>query len=639
MTKTLAVFLCLPYITAEAQQAPVFQSETRVVLIDAIVTGKKGEYVRDLTAKDFRVWEDNKEQTIKSFALETDSTLTEPRRLVLFFDDSGMSVADQGRALQAAASFVDANTGPNRLIAVVTFDGGFRVAQTFTGNAGRLKEVMRGVSFTASSDSEPGVIGGVRGRPVAGPDATNARGLIQSVENLARNLNAVQGRKVVVLFTGPASLAAAPPADVASLIQICNRSNVAVYPVVPGAAAQDASGAAFDLGQHQQPLTRNARLGAAPGIGNGPVPGGQADENLPFTIANGTGGLVLSGSNDLRGQLLKIGAEQSQWYVLGYTPPDSKEGVCHTLRVKVDRSGSAVRSRSSYCTAKPQDLLAENRVEKDLEKRAAGQADGAAASIQAPFFYAAPNVARVNVAMEIATDALKFENQKGRLHAEMNILGIASASDGSVAARFSDIVKRDFATEQDLDKWKRKPLHYEKEFKIVAGQYSLTVVFSSGGASFGKVQAPLMVPAYERSQFAISGLALSNEVRPASELGLEASLIDEGTPLIAGGTQLIPTGSNAFTKSEQAFCYFEVYTPGAADPTTIRLRILEANTGAPKWDGGAATLDPPAGGKFAIPVGLSVPVGALPPGSYQLEVTATGGANNIVRRTVDFEIK
>ncbi len=165
------------------------------------------------------------------------------------------------------------------------------------------------------------------------------------------------------------------------------------------------------------------------------------------------------------------------------------------------------------------------------------------------------------------------------------------------------------------------------------------MVFSSGGASFGKVETPLLVPPYDRDQFAISGLALGKEVRPASELGLEASLTDEGTPLIAGGTQVILSGSNAFTKSQQAFCYFEVYTPGASETATVNLRILESKTGAQKWDGGVAKLDPPAGGKSTIPVGLSVPIASLPSGSYQLEVTATVGAGKTVQRTAAFEIK
>src|ERR1035438_9566597 len=123
-----------------AQKAPVFSSETKVVLVDAVVTGKKGEYLRDLTAKDFRVWEDNKEQTIKSFSVESNSSGAEPRRIVLFFDNTGMSVADQANAHQAASNFINADADAGRLMAVVTYDGEFRIAQGFTQNAGRLTD-------------------------------------------------------------------------------------------------------------------------------------------------------------------------------------------------------------------------------------------------------------------------------------------------------------------------------------------------------------------------------------------------------------------------------------------------------------------------------------------------------------------
>ncbi len=56
---------------APVDSGVVIQTETRVVLVDAIVTDKKGEYLRNLTAKDFKVWEDNKEQSIKSFSFES----------------------------------------------------------------------------------------------------------------------------------------------------------------------------------------------------------------------------------------------------------------------------------------------------------------------------------------------------------------------------------------------------------------------------------------------------------------------------------------------------------------------------------------------------------------------------------------
>ncbi len=202
--KSWAIFLGIACAAARAQQPPVFSSESKVVLVDAVVTGKKGEYVRGLTAKDFRIWEDGKEQTIRSFSLAPDSSAAGPssdipRRLVLFFDDTGMTVADQASARQAAARFIDTYAGPNRLMAVVNLDDGLRVVQSFTENAARLKEAVSGVRAGASSS-------GLAPRETAlGTAEANARNLIQSLGSLARNLNAVPGRKIIVLFAGGAS--------------------------------------------------------------------------------------------------------------------------------------------------------------------------------------------------------------------------------------------------------------------------------------------------------------------------------------------------------------------------------------------------------------------------------------------------
>src|ERR1700694_1049188 len=80
-----------PAAQAPAPSGPVIKTETRLVLVDAVVTDKKGNYIRDLTQKDFKVWEDNKEQPIKGFSFEADAasqTPSQKRYLVLFFDNS-----------------------------------------------------------------------------------------------------------------------------------------------------------------------------------------------------------------------------------------------------------------------------------------------------------------------------------------------------------------------------------------------------------------------------------------------------------------------------------------------------------------------------------------------------------------------
>jgi hypothetical protein len=374
-----------------------------------------------------------------------------------------------------------------------------------------------------------------------------------------------------------------------------------------------------------------------------------SNQNMMFALASGTGGFVIHETNDLLGGLDRIGKEQNEYYILGYTPPDSDEGSCHTLRVKVDRGGTEVRSRSGYCNAKPVDFLAGNSIEKGLENRAAAaQAGNVAASMQLPFFYTAPNQARVNVAMEISTEALKFEKQKGKYHAEINVLGIAYLPDGSVGARFSDIVKLESEDKKQMEAMKERPLHYENEFPVAAGHYNLKVVFDSGGQNFGKLETQLIVDPYEPKQFSMSGIALSKELHPAGDLGvgLDALLIEDRTPLITQGMQIVPYGSNRFKKTDPVIFYMEIYEPLLVNPDpqkpavlAFQLRVLDAKTGEQKEDSGLLGIQTPKGGVPVVPVGGKIPMASLTAGSYVVELKAVDSAGKEFKRSANIEVE
>ena len=62
-------------------------------------------------------------------------------------------------------------------------------------------------------------------------------------------------------------------------------------------------------------------------------------------LADGTGGFVIANTNDLLGGLQKISKDQNEYYLLAYAPPESVEGSCHTIRVKVNKGGMNVRAR------------------------------------------------------------------------------------------------------------------------------------------------------------------------------------------------------------------------------------------------------------------------------------------------------
>lgn len=374
------------------------------------------------------------------------------------------------------------------------------------------------------------------------------------------------------------------------------------------------------------------------------------NQNIMFMLASGTGGFVIHETNDLLGGMQKIGKEQDEYYLLGYTPPDSPEGSCHTLKVKVDRGGTEVRFRTGYCNSKTQDELAGSSDEKSLEIRAAAAAPGnVSASMQVPYFYTAPNVARVNVAMEIATDKIKFEKEKGKYHAVVNILGLAYLPGGSVGARFSDALKIDFDDKKEMENFKKEPMHYENQFEVASGKYNLKVVFTSGGDSFGKIEMPLDVASYDTKQFSMGTLALSKEIHRASDLGtgLDALLLEDRVPLIANGMQIVPAGSNQFKKGDLVAFYTELYEPlmMTATKTTLPvvafdMRILDAKSGAQKLDTGLVRVDLPAQtGSPTIPLGAKIPTDSLTPGDYQVEIKAVDSGGKQFIRTAEIQLE
>ena len=76
---------------------------------------------------------------------------------------------------------------------------------------------------------------------------------------------------------------------------------------------------------------------------------------------------------------------------------------------------------------------------------------------------------------------------------------------------------------------------------------------------------PLTVEPRKAGEFSLSALMLSKEIHPAAELalGVDTSLIEDRTPLVAQGMQMTPSGSNQFRKTERGYFYFEVYDPAA----------------------------------------------------------------------------
>ncbi len=239
----VVLLVTLASSVASSQQSTIIQSETRLVLVDTVVTDKKGNYVRDLTRKDFKVFEDNKEQTITSFSHEEDSR---KHYTLFFFDDSTAGPALQSFARRAARDAIHANTEPNRLMAIAEFGTSLRVTQNFTDDQERLTQAIAGSQFAAPRSTGAG--------SVTLNEFAN-RSALRALQSMVAGLASLPGRKTLIFISGGYPGSQATLNDIASIVEASNRANVAIYPIVPAVGQTVAPEDDLPSG----PTTRTAR--------------------------------------------------------------------------------------------------------------------------------------------------------------------------------------------------------------------------------------------------------------------------------------------------------------------------------------------------------------------------------------------
>jgi VWFA-related protein len=752
---------------ATAQAVPtdtVIKTESRVVLVDAVVMDKKGHYISDLSQGDFKVYEDGKEQTITSFISEADPAVQakgQKHYMILFFDNSSMQTGDQMQARSAATKFVESNASPDHYMAVVNFGGSLIIRQNFTADAKLLQAAVSGNStpnIDSTGQSAPPMqvaMNGVASLSSAEADF-GTRSMLLSIRTLAKNLRGVPGRKMLILFTAGFPLNTENMSELTATIDACNKANVAIYPLDVRGLSTGINGSSNFLSpdkglktgsaytKNSSSLPSRPRLvlasysaspmpdpqkpgGGGGGTGTGAGGGGTGagaggghaggtgtgtgtgsggghsgsggttgsgggkgttgtgtsgrgggnpsynssayanylnnpanrpqilipklpsnisqNQEVMQMLADGTGGFTIYNTNDLLGGLQRIAAEMNQFYVLGYVPHETEEGSCHTLKVKLNKGGMEVRSRTGYCNVRSSNPLEGKPIEKQMEAQAKGAGPGTIhASMQAPYFYASPNVARVNLTMEIPGDAITFNKDKGKYKANVNVLGIAYKPDGSVGARFSDTLNM----EMEKDEWKdfsKAPYKYQNQFDAAPGTYKLAVVLSTGGEGFAKLETPLQIDAYDGNRFTLGGVVLSTNMQRIDEIPTEvdATLMEDRKPLIVKGMQITPAANYQFKKSDNITLYSEVYEPllktEAGTKVATGYRIFDKDNKQVFFTN-VVPLDAfIQKGNPVVPFALKVETKDLQPGNYRLVLLAVDGKNNQApQRPVDFTV-
>ncbi|HEV2698301.1 MAG TPA: VWA domain-containing protein [Terriglobales bacterium] len=342
------------------QQSPVvtFQSATRLVMLDVVVTDKKGNPVRTLSKEDFKVLEDGNEQTIASFEPPDDhapapvegngqtsdggksgnaTALTSSALTILVIDELDTRIGDQAYARGEVRKFLAARgphlSEPTALMALE--EKRLELLHDYTSDADALTDALK------------------RHRPELPFRLLSGEGLRGASERLASALEALReiaaanshfaGRKNVI-WLGPGFPALnylrAQPTDKARLLGYVRETSdlmwqgrLSVYTVDP-------------RGLEVAPES----IGADLAIGSFFAPPEPTTVDLVFEqIAPQTGGRMFRGLNDLDAQIARSVEDGDSYYALSYYPSNRAwNGRFRRIKVVPRNPELIARTRNGY---------------------------------------------------------------------------------------------------------------------------------------------------------------------------------------------------------------------------------------------------------------------------------------------------
>jgi VWFA-related protein len=371
------------------QSAATFQSNSRLVVVDVVVTNGGGDPIHDLKEQDFTVLEDGKPQKIVSFEEERPdakakavpaavslaknvytnyATRSEPGALtVLLFDGLNTDRQQQIYAKNEMLQFLK-KLPAGKKVALFTLGSQLRMVQGFTEDSDQLIAVAqqistkpnpaytnrRELSGTVAELKESGLGRNPRAfRSMVQFLSDNYEGKLESrsqdtldaLTQLARSLAVLPGRKNLIWISGgvPFDTASNAPRlqKAASLLAA---SRIAVYPVDARGVASLAADASTLSTEIYAPLQTESYETLS----------GQSDENISIVqtlkgMAELTGGRAYVNRNDLDAAITDGMRTGANYYSLAYRPANQNwNGKFRKLTVKAAPPKLKLLYRSGY---------------------------------------------------------------------------------------------------------------------------------------------------------------------------------------------------------------------------------------------------------------------------------------------------
>jgi VWFA-related protein len=539
---------------APPQPRPTFRSGVDLVPIDVVVLDRDRRPVKGLLAADFTITENDDPQAIETFeeidvpepeadaprwmreiAPDVVSNDIQTRRMVLIVLDDGYMNIVHGEpiSVRAIAHRVIDGLGPSDLAAVMyTFLG--RV-ESFTSDRRKLRAAVEAFTPHGWGSMGPPLACGLRPGGCA----------VDTISRVAAVLRTAPGGRKLLVFISPqlstgAEIFARPDEftgldAIRTMFDNLQLANVSVYTYDP------------------QGLT------LAPPTDN------------EIALAEATGGRRVRGTNTPETHVPQMFRESSAYYLLGYrTTHPQADGRFRRIRVKVNRPGVEVRTRTGYFAPKASSKKASTRTVPQQVDQAIHQgfpvsdvlvrATTAAFAVRgskkaelvsvlglrepAPIEPAAPRATAPRKRVEVVAAAFDFEGRsKGVYRQTIELTLRPGAGRGS-----------------EYEVTSRLPLG--------PGRYEIRIAAVVDGRA-GSVFTTVEIPDFAKDRLSLSGVVLEKQPPPfTSSQSLFADLLP-----------VVPTAARTFGIGDGASAFLRVYqgSTRALEPVEMTVRLTDAH--------------------------------------------------------------
>jgi VWFA-related protein len=466
-------------LRAQTPQPETLRANAKLVIVDVTVTDKQGHPVHNLKQSDFGLLENKTAQTIKSFEEHTSAPAVDTAKIkptakmppdvftneaagpvtstvnVLLLDTLNTPVQDQIVVRQQLLDYL-AKERPGAKIAIFGLNSKLIMLQDFTSDPEVLKQAVKQQKNVKASP--------VLDEPVSGNDfqmqlseqlletdaaaataaartaefeaiqqtvdlQTRAKLTLEAMNQLARYLAGIPGRKNLIWFSGSfpivifpdiahtaansrgaAKGSADPFASVASsddefrqTIDLLSRDQIAVYPVHAHGLESAPMFSAENGGSNGgSKYTRNPAAFANDQQAAFDQTAGE--HSTMIQLADATGGEVFLDTNGLSEAVAKAIDHGASYYTLTYTPANDKwTGDYRAIQVTLQQQGLTLNYRRGYYADDP------NAPAKSRTKTA-GSAASAPNSIQIAMQYDAPPATQIHFKVRVLRASASTED-------------------------------------------------------------------------------------------------------------------------------------------------------------------------------------------------------------------------------------